>query len=408
MKKLLLMLVALSPSLVKAQAFSSGFFGNKQHGMGNAGLGLALDPASNPAASFFFKDGKTNAIAAGAAVAKSSIAYLDSTNFSQNKTNNPIGTPFYLYAVWGVNDSTGSMLSRFKFLLTVTTPYGASVNWADDWTGRNVVLKKSVRSVLVTPGVAYKISDKLSVAAGVGFASSRLKVENGIPVSSDAKVNLDFKQRGIGFGGSIFYKASDELSFALVYVSQVNNKSYEGTATFNVPSSLSPLFPNGSVSTGSSTPNIISFGTGYRPTDKLTFAFDVNYQRWSCFDTTVFDFAVNTSALADSKTPNVYKDVVSLRFGAQYEVMDGLFLRAGTSFEPTPVPEKYVHPDAPDSDRINLTCGIGYRIGENFMVDASYRFVNPKKRIAQNDFHQMYGVYKTYGHVIGLGVSYIF
>jgi long-chain fatty acid transport protein len=404
MKKLLFILVAVAPSLAMAQAFSTGFLGNKQHGMGNAGAGLALDATSNPAATSRFSQ---NSISVGAAAATSSIAYLDSSNYSLNKTNNGVGTPFYVGVVYGVNDST-SKLYKFKFLLGITTPYGANLKWEDDWTGRNVVLKKQLSSIVITPGISYKLNDKFSFAVGVGYAYSRLKVENGIPVSPDAKVNLDFKQRGWGVGAGVFYQATEDLSFGLGYVSRVNNKSYKGTAEFTVPSSLKPLFADGSVSTSAYTPDVFTLGTGYKITDKFVVAFDVNYSLWHTFDSTIFVFDTKTAAVQDSRSPNLYKDVYALRLGVQYAVTDKIKVRAGTSYEPTPVPSDLVKPDGPDGDRINITGGFSYNINDKISIDASYRFVNPKMREAVNNEDMMKGVYKSYGHVAGLSVNYLF
>jgi long-chain fatty acid transport protein len=409
MKKLLVLSLLASPVLVKAQAFSTGYAGEKQNGMGGAGSALPLDASSsgsNPGAMSFVNG---NSITVGGAAAISNTTYLDANNGSLAHSKNAVGTPFHAFFVYGVKDSS-SLLGKFKFGIGVSTPFGGDSHWQSDWTGKYSIIDKNLKSVVIAPGVSFKITSKLSIGAALGYSESTLHVENGVPVSQTANVVMDFKSRGVGFGGGIYYKASEKLSFALGYVSQVNNKSYKGTATFTVPSLLNSQFPTGPATTKSSIPAAVAFGTGYRVNDKLTLAFDITYGFWKCFDSTIFVYtaATPTSALSSTRLPNKYKNAVSVRLGAQYKIMDKCTARAGISYEQTPVPTDYVYPETPDADRINLTCGASYVINKKFSLDFSYRFVDVVKRTSTNVYSKMSGTYKTYAHVTGLSLNYNF
>lgn len=409
MKKFLFLSLLISPYLVKAQAFSTGYVGEKSNGMGGAGTGIVLDASSagtNPG-SISFLNG--NSIIVGGAVGISNIAYLDANNNTLSRSKNGLGTPFHLGYAFGTKDSS-SFLSKFKFAIGATTPYGGDIRWDKDWTGKFSIVNKKLVAIAVASVVSYKISDKLSLGGSFVASHSTLHVQNAVPVSPDANVVMDFKSRGFGFGGGIFYKPTEKLSLGLSYVSQVNNKSYEGKAVFTVPSSLADQFPSGDVSTKSSVPQIISLGTGYKLNDKLLLAFDINYSVWKCFDSTIFVFeaATSTSAVSSIRIPNEYKNTVSLRLGAQYKITDKITARAGTSFEQTPIPSENVYPETPDANRINLTAGGSYVLNKHFSVDLSYRFVNLMKRSSTNKYSNMSGTYKTYAHVTGLTVVYNF
>lgn len=409
MKKILFLLVSLSPLLIKAQAFSTGYFGEKNNGMGGTGTGLALDAFGSNPGSISFING--NSIGIGGATAVTNTAYLDANNNSLSRTKNGVGTPFHAAYVFGIKDSSASsLLSRFKFAIGAATPYGGQSRWEKDWTGKYSIVDKNLKSLAIAPVVSFKINQQLSFGAAFAYSQSTLHIENAIPVDPDANVVMDFKLRGFGFGGGVFYTPTEKLSLGLSYISQVNNKSFSGKATFTVPSSLSDQFPTGDVSTKSSVPQIISIGAGYKVNDKLILAFDVNYSFWNCFDSTIFVFknVDSNSAISTIRIPNLYKNTISIRMGAQYKITDKIYSRAGLSYEQTPVPSDYVYPETPDADRINITAGGSYIINKHFTIDLSYRFINLMKRKSTNLHSNMTGTYKTYGHVTGVSVIYNF
>lgn len=410
MKKLLfLLLIIISPRLAQAQAFSTGYVGDKQNAMGGVGVGAALDAASmflNPASMSFIKG---NSASIGAAAAITNTAYLDANNNSLTPSSNPIGTPLHANVIYGIKDTT-AFLSKFKFGIGVNTPYGGNIKYPSDWTGNQVITVKNLSTVVITPTVSYKLNNQLSFGASFIYSLNFLHVENAISVSSTSTAVLDFSSRGYGFNAGVYYKPIPKLSIGLGYASQVNNTQYKGTAVFNVPSSLASQFPSGPATFKSSVPQIISLGAGYDVSDKLLLAVDVNYSLWNCFKSTNFYYtnATSTSAVQSTILPNNYVNTVSVRVGAQYKVTDMLIARAGVSYEQTPVPSGYVYPDVPDADRMNYTLGVSYHITKEFSVDASYRFVDVMKRTTTNVITNMSGTYQTYGNVAGLTLNYNF
>jgi len=410
MKKLLFLVMSVSPMLAKAQAFATGYVGDKQNAMGGAGTGLALDAASmnlNPASISFLQG---NSVSVGGAAAVTNTAYLDANNNSLTKTSNPIGTPFHANFVYGVKDSS-SALSKFKFGLGVTTPYGGNIKYPSDWTGNNAIISKTLTSIVVAPTASYKITNKLSIGASFIYSVSTLKLETAVASASlGSTSDLNFSQRGYGFAGGIYYKPTSKLSIGLGYVSQVNSKSYKGTATFNVPSSIASQFPTGNATFNSSVPQGITLGGGYEVTDKLLFALDVTYSMWSCFKTTTFNYSAATPASAVQSTvlPNNYKDVFTVGLGSQYKITDQLTARAGVSYNQTPVPTNYIYPDVPDGDRLNLSAGVSYKITKSFSADVSYKFTDIMKTTTTNVSTNMNGTYKTYAHMTGLTLNYNF
>ncbi|MFN8714002.1 MAG: OmpP1/FadL family transporter [Bacteroidota bacterium] len=392
------------PALVSAQGFQVNLQGQKQQGMGSAGTALPQDAAAvffNPGSVSFLEK---NSITAGANGTISNTIFQDANTFAQYRTNSPVSTPFAAYAVYGMAES------KLKFGLGVYTPFGSTVKWEDNWTGRFAITQLQLQTIFIQPTVSYKITDKIGFGAGFIYAPGKVNLQRDLPIfdgTNYAHAELDGKATGYGFNAGLYFAATEKLSFGLTYRSKVNMKVTDGTATFTVPTALDPNFPDGNFTASLALPQIITLGIGFKASDNLQLAFDFNFGDWSGYDTLAFDYETNTSSLEDTKSPRMYENSYAFRLGAQYKLMSELDLRAGVGYSISPIQDGYVTPESPDANRLNLTAGLGYRIGEHFAVDASYTFAQ-LKRTDKNLETNLDGTFKTYVSIPGLSLSYHF
>lgn len=155
MKKLLPLLLLISPIIYKAQGFQVNLQGQAQQAMGGAGAALIQDGAAvffNPGGMPFLKD---NSVNVGITPVISHGAFLESNTNASAITQSPVGTPFAGYAVWGA-DSSHKFFGRFKFGLGAYTPFGSTIKWQDGWTGRFVLTQIQLFAVFIQPTISYK------------------------------------------------------------------------------------------------------------------------------------------------------------------------------------------------------------------------------------------------------------
>lgn len=392
------------PALVSAQGFQVNLQGQKQQGMGSAGTALPQDAAAvffNPGSVSFLEK---NSITAGANGTISNTIFQDANTYAEYRTNSPVSTPFAAYAVYGMAES------KLKFGLGAYTPFGSTVKWEDNWTGRFAITQLQLQTIFIQPTVSYKITDKIGFGAGFIYAPGKVNLQRDLPIfdgTNYAHAELDGKATGYGFNAGLYFAATEKLSFGLTYRSKVNMKVTDGTATFTVPTALDPNFPDGNFTASLALPQIITLGIGFKASDNLQLAFDFNFGDWSGYDTLAFDYETNTTSLEDTKSPRMYENSYAFRLGAQYKLMSELDLRAGVGYSMSPIQDGYVTPESPDANRLNLTAGLGYRIGEHFAVDASYTFAQ-LKRTDKNLETNLDGTFKTYVSIPGLSLSYHF
>jgi long-chain fatty acid transport protein len=152
-------------------------------------------------------------------------------------------------------------------------------------------------------------------------------------------------------------------------------------------------------------PQVLSFGVGYKASDKLALAFDANYVGWNAYDTLAFDYEFNTESLEDTKSARNYENSIAFRLGAQYKFTPVIEGRLGIGYALTPVQDGYVTPETPDANRMNYTAGFGYELNDRFKFDLSLLFTQVKRE--DTNFETgLSGKFKTRVIAPGFSVSY--
>ncbi len=404
--KLILLVIILVPSFYKAQGFQVNLQGQKQQAMGGAGTALIMDGAAlfyNPGGACFLNKNEIN-IGVTPVFAKS--AFLDANTNKTAETKSPVGTPFAAYGVFGLKDS-----SSLKFGLAVYTPFGSTVQWEDNWMGRFALTRLELKVFFFQPTISYKINSKLGIGAGFVYSYGKVNLQKDIPLIDNngnyGHATLEGKASGLGFNAGIYFAPTKKLTIGLTYRSQVNMKVRDGTATFKVPASLSENFPNGKFTSKLPLPQVATLGFGFKATNKLDLALDINFVGWKVYDTLAFDYENNTSSLLDTKSARNYKNTFAFRCGANYKITKNFNACLGMAYGITPVQNGYVTPETPDANRINYTAGLGYFFGKQFRVDASVLFTALKRKDTNIETN-LSGTYKTNVIAPGIAALYIF
>lgn len=405
MRKLLLLLFAIMPTIVLAQGFQVNLHGQKQIGMGHTGTGLLQDGASvlfNPGAVAMLPE---NYIQAGVSPLFFKSDFNPSGTVDQFRTKNKIATPFTAYGVWGPKDS------RWKLGLGVYTPFGGLTDWGNDWAGKYVLESLNLKAIYIQPTLSVKLTDFLSVGAGFVYNHGTVDLTRAIPLTSSSgqtgQAELKGNGHGFGWNAGVFLKTEVGITVGLDYRSQVNTTVKNGDAIFNVPSSLQSNFPQpNTFTTTLPLPSTTSIGLGYHPSDKWTLAVDVNFTNWDVYKVLGFDYSKNTTVLQDTYSPRNYKNAWSYRGGAQYKANNKLFLRAGGGYANTAVRDGYVTPEAPDANRYYFTGGLGYALTKHLDLDVSFEYERVISRTQTNTESQLSGTFKTNVYIPGLSLAY--
>jgi len=341
------------------------------------------------------------------------LAYLDGTNVSAGavlisarshftekdggaETSSERGT-FVLPTIYAQT----KLGERFALGIGVYSAFGIGITWPSDWVGRENAISASLQTVSFNPNLAFRADEHWSFGAGFDAVRSTVDFRNGLPSIVGGSVRLAGGGWGYGFNVAALYRPIPErLHFALTYRSRVK-LGYDGRADFQPANpDFGRALPDQAGHAEITLPDIITAGVIGRPTRALTLGLDVNAVLWSSYDHIPIDFA---SAPDRTLNPKGHTSV-TLRGGVDVALPAGFHARGGLIYDGGAIPSEGVGPALPDSDRIDLTAGLGYERGP-IKVDLGYMLVLFLPVDATGGAESPEGTYSTHAELLGLTVG---
>ena len=407
MKRILITTALLAGVMTYAGGFRVSLQGVKQLAM--AHTSAHADDASvaffNPAGISFIPNKLS--VAVGAFGAKTEVEYQNLSTLQSFKTDNSLGTPLYAAIAYKVNNTVSVGLS-------VTTPFGSTVKWADDWAGNEMVQKMELKSFYFQPMISYKFNDWASIGGSFIYAKGLVDWDKAVnQLGGSLNIN-DEKASGTGFGLGFYLKPTPNLDLSIAYRSPVTMKADNGTATFNISPSLYTnlgLNEQGQDSFTAKLPLVDEYTIGltYKVTPKWLVSADFNYHGWERYNKLTLDFANapvgNQSDKTVLVTPKNFHNSKTFRLGTQYMFTDKFAGRLGYYYDESPYADENFIAETPSFDANVITGGFGYKFGK-FGVDAAVALSFPKARNVNNAYYDFYGQAKAKATYFGLGFSY--
>lgn len=402
-----LLFLSTKLTVANAQGFQVNFQGQKQQGMGCAGAALIQDASTlfyNPAGASFAKYSEVNA---SCTPIFGNVMYVDSVTNGVYRTENPVGTPFNLYAL-----IKSKKHHRVAYGLSVTTPFGSTVQYEPGWIGRFAITRLSMKVFHVQPTASFKITDNISLGAGFVVSPGSVNLQKDLPVQfndgSYGHAEISGAAFGYGYNLGLFYNPGGVLSAGLSYRSGINMSVSDGQVEFKVPEGLASNFPNGTLAASLALPSVTTLGLNIKPNHSWNIVADINYVGWNTYDTLAFDYATNTSSLLDTKSPRMYKNIFAFRGGIQYAIFAKdkvLNVRFGGGFGFSPVQSGYLTPETPDGNRAYITAGLSYKFSGHLSIDASF-YATRIQRSDTNLETNLSGTFTTIALAPGFGINY--
>ena len=410
MKRILITTALLAGVFSYAGGFRVSLQGVKQLAM--AHTSAHTEDASvaffNPAGISFIPNKLSVAVGGFGAITE--VEYQSLETLQSYKTENPLGTPLYAAIAYKVTNNVSVGLS-------VTTPFGTTVKWADDWTGREIVQKMELKSFYFQPMVSYKFNDWASIGVSYIYAKGIVDWDKAVTnLGGTLNIN-DEKATGSGFGVGFYLKPSSNLDLSIAYRSPVIMKADNGVATFTgVPEAVltSPQLNVGADGQDAFTAELplvdeYIIGLTYRITPKWLVSADFNYHGWERYSKLTLDFENAQVGNQADKTvlvsPKNFKNAKTFRIGTQYMLTDKLAGRLGYYFDESPYEDKYFIPETPSFDASVFTTGLGYKFGK-LGVDLAAALSFPEARKVNNDYLSFRGQAKAKPMYLGLGFTY--
>ncbi len=324
-----------------------------------------------------------------------------------------------LFAVYPLNDD-GLVAG-----LSLTTPFGRSSTFSKTSPLRYTApYFTELYAVNLNPVIAYRVNNRLSVAAGASLLYSELELRQIFPWAAvtqnpetpDGATRFQADGYGFGYNAAITWNITQRQRAALTYRSSIK-VDYDGDLRLSnvpppaqLPPPLAPLItPKSDFDTEIEFPAVLAFGYGLHLTDRIRVEANVEWVRHSLFEALDFDADNNTPLLGpNSRIEADWKDNWTYGLGADFRISEDWTLRAGYIYLETPIPGRTMLPTISEENQSVISLGLGFRRGAH-QLDLAYAYgLFSGRRVSDNEEPAFNGKHDFDSHLIGASYALTF
>lgn len=301
----------------------------------------------------------------------------------------------------------------------------------------------------IQPTIAWKITPRLSVGAGLTIAWGNVDLNKGLVVPSTVDMTLAASGLPFRFGDTtpasvnltgtasvaagynigIMYDINDRWTAGASYRSLMKMRVKAGNASVSYANDIAraalaslDVLNEANFTAEMPMPAVLSLGASYRPTDRLTLALDAQLTFWSSYRNLDIEFLSQQLTPYNQHLVKDYSDSWAFRLGAQYGLTDRFDLRAGFIVDLSPVNKCNYNPETPGMTKLEPTVGFSFRPMANFSIDFSATYVAGlgidqakceyvdllAKSLGLPSDREFVADYKVHAFVPSIGLSYSF
>ncbi len=383
-KKVTVLAVAAALGGLTSGAIAGGFAIGTQSGSGTgnafAGGAAAADDASvawfNPAAMTLIP---------GTQVAGALHALKPSFKFQNQGSTGPVFTCAAPFSCPGGDGGdagdwafvpngfmTMAINPKLSFGVALNVPFGLKTEYDAGWRGQLTALKTDVKTVNINPSVAYKMSDTVSIGAGVSIQKIDATLTSAANAFGTSIADINADDIGYGFNVGLTVQATPDTRIGAHYRSAIKF-DLEGTVTVSATPTA-----NGNVRADLKVPDTFSLSLFHNLNPQWELMGDITWTGWSSLQQLAI---IRTTASAGGAVGSTvggapllfnWDDTWRYSFGANYKLNPQTKLRFGAALDKTPTNDVDRTAKLPDQDRTWLAFGVQYKPSKSGILDVGY------------------------------------
>lgn len=270
----------------------------------------------------------------------------------------------------------------------MTVPFGMGTEYSRDWEYGNRGTSSKIYTFDMNPNIAYKVSDFISVGAGVSVQYAKAKL--GMDMGSFGNTGLGIGHAKLeadswdwGFNLGVMISPTDKLRLGLAYRSAIKHDA-DGHTDLTDSDVLGMMLQGiNSVTVGSSasikTPDTVMLTSTWEATEKLRLSSLIRWANWSNFDTLKIHNEVHSptlGALSEKSIENKWQDTWLFSVGADYKINSAFTVRGGIAYETSPIDDQSTRMAViPDTDRLWLSLGASWYATKDLQFDVGATYL---------------------------------
>jgi len=279
------------------------------------------------------------------------------------------------------------LTQEWKLGVAAASYFGLGLDYNDDWAGRYYVTKAELLTFGVSPTVAYRVNNWLSIGAGptiiYGSLEQKAAINNavaeGVPYPDGS---IEAEDDDFGFGGifGVLVEPREDTRFGITYLTEVELEFKDAVTLKNLGPTLSGLLAGvrgTKVDLDLTIPQMLMASGYHELTPNLAIMANLGWQDWSEFGQT--QVTVRTTPTISVTQDRNFKDTWHVALGTQYRFLEKWLWSVGFAYDSSPVNKKDRTPDVPLDRQLRYATGLQYDWGENVTLGAAYEYLDAGK-----------------------------
>ncbi|MGF1761059.1 outer membrane protein transport protein [Photobacterium sagamiensis] len=264
-----------------------------------------------------------------------------------------------------------SIDDNLAYGISLAPMVGGGVDFGSNWVGSGFVNNSVVMVAGLSLALGHRINDAWSLGASLGAAYLSWELDMEPMPNATGAIELEDVQPYWQLG--LMYQPTDTTRMGLRYLSEVDFE----------PSGDADLDLNGhKVRTDAemahfNLPNMVSFSINHQLTERLAVLADVKWSEWSSMEENKLTLTGGGIPDMEMLVDRNWRDTWGGAVGVIYQQSEALSLKAGVSYDGSPVAKEDHKLDPPLDRHIRYALGFTYApIEQNWSVDLSYQYLD--------------------------------
>lgn len=268
------------------------------------------------------------------------------------------------FATWRATDA-------LAFGFGVSQPFGLKTSYPGNWTGAPQAIRSDMRTVNYNPSVAYRVSDKVSLGAGVSYQTLDVDM-------TGSGLSYQGSSSAWGWNAGALFELSPAMRVGVSYRSSMTQDLDNGGASVKLP-------------------DVGILSVWQQVSDRWEAMGDLSYTRWG-----------STESLGAPGETVDFDGSWRLAWGAAYRATEAWKLKFGIAYDRSPTRGSSQRiARMPDNDSLWLTLGAQWNAGRWGRVDAGYAYIMARDANIDSSGNgiRLQGNYDISAHVLGAQYS---
>ena len=286
---------------------------------------------------------------------------------------------------------------KLAFGVSANSYFGLSSDYGNVYSASEHAGETSIETYYLTPSVAYKITDSISIGLGLQYIYGKGLIHSfsssvlgdpivGVVPEGETLLKLDGDGDAFGYQLGLMWDINGSSSIGFRYQSEVD-LDFEGDIELYNASKQGADLGKGILT--ANLPAVAEVGYSNQVSESWTIHGSVLYTGWSSFENLTAKIEKGGDFTADQekllKEEN-WEDAYTFSIGADYALNEITTVRAGITYDESPVQDEYRTLTIPDADRMWYSMGATIKVGDGGSIDASLLYIDGKSASVNEEF----------------------